>query len=247
MGKSSYYIDNGDTDSIEELISAFDSQGTPHEAMIRKALEIHNRPFILYVDHINELNISPLQDAFTFNMETDELVVFTDDPEALIDALLEMAMFLRGFNTVMGVDDEWKVQIAIGAWRHVRETLKSELGLASPYEKVWTIEPELETVEHYNQIAFGAMVFLASRSDIEVNFPQGTSQLCISAYRRLSHVMETIAHNIGIDDQARFNRRLSRALTWIEDSILPQNMSPFDDLFGPDGFSDKFFEDGPDN
>jgi len=34
---------------------------------------------------------------------------------------------------------------------------------------------------------------------------------------------------------------------WIEESIMPKDISPFDDLFGPDGFSDKFFEDSPED
>jgi hypothetical protein len=33
----------------------------------------------------------------------------------------------------------------------------------------------------------------------------------------------------------------------IEESIMPRDISPFDDLFGSDGFSDKFFEDGPED
>src|SRR5258706_12879645 len=241
MGKSSYYVDTSDSTSIEELIAAFDVEGTAHEDMIHRALAVHERPFILYVDHLNAQNISPLQDAFTFNMETDELVLFTDNPDSLIDAILEMAMFLRGFNTVMGVDDEWKVQVAIGAWRHVREALKIDLELVTSSGKMWTAGPELETVEHYNLISFGAMVFLASRPDIDVVFPDGISNFCITAYQRLSRIMEAIALNISLSDHATFNRRLNRSLAWIEESILPKDISPFDDLLGPDGFSDKFF------
>src|SRR5258708_11820162 len=116
MGKTNVYVDKADPTSIETLLSLFDAEGTYHEAEIKTALSLHDRPFLLYVDHLNRPPTSPLQDAFTFNMTTDELVVFSDDPSILIDAILEMAMFVRGFNTVMALEDEWKVQVAIGAW-----------------------------------------------------------------------------------------------------------------------------------
>jgi hypothetical protein len=180
-------------------------------------------------------------------METDELVVFTDEPSSLIDAILEMAMFVRGFNTVMGIDDEWKVQVAIGAWRHVREALKTQLHLPTIPQKLWGADLELETVERYNLISFGAVVFMAGRPDVDWNFPQGTSSLVIDAYHRLSRIIEAIALNVGLDDHLTFNRRLNRALTLIEESIMPKDISPFDDLFGSEGFSDKFFEDGPED
>ncbi len=247
MGKTNVYVDKADPASIETLLSLFDAEGTYHEAEIRTALSLHDRPFLLYVDHVNRPTPSPLQDAFTFNMNTDELVVFSDEPAILIDAILEMAMFVHGFNTLMGVDDEWKVQVAIGAWRRVRETLKSQLGLATTPLKLWGADLELENVEHYNMMSFGAAVFMAGRPDVDWNFPPGTSSLLIDAYRRLTHIIEAIALNVDLDDQLVFNRRLNRALTLIEETIMPRNSSPFDDLFGPEGFSDKFFGDSPED
>src|SRR5580765_650676 len=174
MGKTSLYVDKADPVSLQALLDAFEARGTYYEDAIRTALSIHDQPFILYIDHVNgPPQLSPLQDAFTFNMETDELALFTDSPETLIDAILEMALFLRGFNTVMGVEDEWKVQVAIGAWRHVREALKTRLQLAPMLSRLWSAELELETVQDFNLISFGALVFLASRPDVEVTFPEG--------------------------------------------------------------------------
>jgi len=247
MGKTNVYVDKTDQSSIEALLALFDAQGTDHEQEIKIALSLHERPFLLYVDHINRPNASPLQDAFTFNMETDELVVFNDEPSTLIDAILEMAMFVRGFNTVMGIDDDWKIQVAIGAWRHVRETLKTELHLPTSPQKLWGADLELETVQHYNMISFGAVVFMAGRPDVDWNFPTGTSSLVTNAFQRLSQIIEAIALNVSLDDQIVFNRRLSRALIMIEESIMPKDISPFDDLFGPEGFSDKFFGDSPED
>src|SRR5258708_2801000 len=136
--------------AIEQLIEAFDAHQTYHEQAIRAVLGIHDRPFLLYIDHVNRPQLSPLQDAFTFNIETDELVIFTDDPSALVDAILEMALFVRGFSTVMGLDDEWKVQVAIGTWRYVREALKVTLGLETTPYKQLNANLELESVERFN-------------------------------------------------------------------------------------------------
>jgi hypothetical protein len=247
MGKSSYYVDTKDYSAIQELIDRFDVQGTDYDRAIRAALSLHDRPFILYVDLLNQAQISPLDDPFTFNIETDELVLFTDDPAALIDAILEMAMFLRGFNTMLGIDDDWKIQVAIGAWRRVREQLKADLQVGPPAGKRWSATLELDIIAQYNIISFAAMVYLAGRHDLEVMFPEGTSALVITAYERLSRIMDTVALDVGVSDHLTFNRRLSRALLWIEESILPSDNSPFDDLFGPEGFSDRFFDDGPDD
>jgi hypothetical protein len=247
MSKSSYYVDQSDPASIQELVDRFDVRGTYYEEAILTALGLHNRPFILYVDFLYRPQSSPLDDAFTFNIETDELVLFTDEPEALIDSILEMAMFMRGFNTLLGVEDEWKVQVAIGAWRHVRERLKATLQVVPLSGKRWSVNLELETVAHFNTISFTAMVYLASLPDVEVVFPEGTSALVTSAYERLSRIMQAIALDVDLADHVKFNRRLNRAVAWIEEAILPKSDSPFDDLFGPGGFSDRFFEDGPDD
>ncbi len=247
MSKTNLYVDKTDSASIEELIDAFDAHQTYHEQAIRAALGIHDRPFLLYIDHVNRPQLSPLQDAFTFNTETDELVIFTDDPSALVDAILEMALFVRGFSTVMGLDDEWKVQVAIGTWRYVREALKVTLGLETTPYKQWNANLELESVERFDLISFSAMVFLAGRPDVDISFPTGTSGLVISAYERLVRIIEAVSLNVGLTEASIFNRRLNRALSLIEDSIMPKELSPFDDLFGPEGFSDKFFEDSPED
>jgi hypothetical protein len=247
MGKTSYYVDKTDPASIQALIDAFDARGTAYEDAIRTALSIHSRPFTLSVDdRADMLSISPLDDAFAFNMETDELVLFADNPASLVDALLEMAMFLQGFNTLIGVQDEWKVQVAIGAWRRVRENLKAQYRLMPPLGKLWSASLELETVKHYNMLVFAAMVFLAGRPELDVTFPEGADARVVTAYRRLARIIETVALGISLNDHLAFNRRLSRAVLWIEESIMPKDDSSADDLPGSEGFSDLFFDDGPD-
>jgi len=247
LGKSSFYVDKADPQSVNNFLDIVGAGETYYENAIRTALRLHERPFLVYFDHVHRPQVSPLQDAFTFNMETDELVMFTDSPAQVIDALLEMAMFVRGFNTLMGVEQEWKIQVAIGAWRRVRESLKARMSIQPAPEKVWSADLELETVERYNAISFGAMVFLAGRPDVELIFPEGASALVIGAYQRLMRIIEAIALNVGLDDHQLFNRRLNRALQWIEETIMPRDFSPFDDFFGPEGFSDSYFEGSPED
>lgn len=244
MAKTTYYVDRTDPDSVEELIDAFEARDTDFESAIRRALKIHGKSFILMIDHLSQPPVSPLQDQFSFDMNTDSLILFTDNPASLIDGILEMAMFLRGFNTLIGVNEEWKVQVAIGAWRHVREALKVHMHLADENEKPWGAALELETVEKFNMMSFGTMLMLAGRPDVDVIFPDGTNALVLAAYQRLSRIMEAVAFDIGLEDHLKFNRRLNRAVALIEESLLPSEDSPFDDLFGPDGFSDKYFADG---
>src|SRR5258708_33780080 len=88
MGKSSYYVDKRDPTAVRALIEAFDVRGTNYEDAIRTALSMHDRAFILYVDHANMQQWSPLPDAFTFNIATDELVLFTDNPDAVVGPVL---------------------------------------------------------------------------------------------------------------------------------------------------------------
>ncbi len=247
MGKSSYHVDKADPASIQALIDAFDARGTAYEDAIRTVLSIHSRPFTLLVDdRADRLSISPLDDAFAFNMDTDELLLFSDNPASLVDALLEMAMFLEGFNTLIGVEDEWKIQVAIGAWRRVRENLKAQYRLMPPLGKLWSASLELETVKHYDRLAFAAMVFLAGRPELDVIFPEGANTLVVSAYRRVARIIETVALDIGLNDHMTFNRRLSRAVLWIEESIMPGDGRPPDDLSGSDGYSDLFLDDESD-
>jgi hypothetical protein len=63
------------------------------------AASLHDRPFVLYVDHGSDA--ASADDAFTFDLSTGELIP-SDDAGSLVDALLDMAMFQHGFNTFMG-------------------------------------------------------------------------------------------------------------------------------------------------
>lgn len=241
MSKTKYYIDRADVASVEALIDAFEARDTDYETAIRAVLNLHNRSFTLQIDYASRLQVSPLEDAFNFDTQTQELVLFADQPTVLVDGILEMALFLRGFETMISAADEWKMQFTIGIWRHIRKTIKR--GLKLDEESTWRVGLEPDKVERYNAASFDAMVFLAGRPEVEVTFPAGTNAIVIWAYQRLARVMETIAFEIDLDDHLIFNQRLARGLALVEDTIMPGDPSPFDELLGPEGFEDRFFED----
>lgn len=248
MAKSTYYVDKSDSTSIQAIIDAVDAGGTDYEEAILAALTLHDRSFVLNMDQVGLVQMTPLQDPFTFDMDTDELILYTDDPATLVDAIIEMAMYLRGFNTLIGVEDDWKTQLAIGAWRYVRDNLKGQLYLMPPSEKQWSASLEPETVEHFNLISFATVIFLAGCPNLDVVFPDGTSPLVEAAYHRLVRMLQTVAYNVGINDFRTFNRRLGRAVSWIEETLMPKDASPFDDLFedSEDELDDQLFDEGPD-
>lgn len=245
MGKNNFHVDKADHLSVEALIDAFNARGTEYETAIRKALSLHSGSFLLYIDHLNRpLDQPPLDDAFTFNITTGELVLFTEAPGALIDAILEMAMFLRGFDTRLGEGDEWEVQLAIGAWRHVRRSLRVDLEIAP--EPTWRVKLDLEPLERFNMFSFGTALYLAGRPNVQVTFANGTNAMVMVAYERIARMLEAVALDIGLEDSAIFNRRLRRTIRHIAHTLLPDpDPSPFDELLGPDGFDQRFFEDDP--
>lgn len=239
MPKNTYLVDPADEQSVEALIDAVNAHSGPFEAAIRVASGLHHRPFSVFIDYLHSTSQqSPMFDRFTFDMDTDELIVFSDEPPVLVDALLEMAMFMRGFNTLIGVEGEWKVQVAIGAWRRIRESLKQQLGLPFISGRVWSVALNADGVEQLDSASFAVIVTLAGCPDVEVQFPDGTSPKVIGAYKHLNRIVDLVAQSLGLADAVEFNRRLHRAVTLIEEQIAPKpiddaaNGGAFDDLFG---------------
>lgn len=239
MAKHTYLVDPTDEQSIETLIDAVNARSSPHESAIRSAAGLHRRAFNVFFDYLHAPpQQSPIEDRFRFDMDTDELIVYTDEPPVLVDALLEMAMFMRGFNTLIGVESDWKVLVAIGAWRRVRESLKQQLGLPYVTGRVWSVALPEEGVKHFDSTSFEVIVALAGCTDVEVDFPENTSPKVIGAYRHLTRIVDLVAQSLGLQDQVEFNRRLHRAITLIEEQIAPkpEDDAPdsryLDDLFG---------------
>lgn len=244
MSRTNFLVDNRDSASVEALIDAFAARGTDYEAAIREALGLHDRSFVLYIDHLNRPDVSPLDDAFTFNIETGELALFAEEPHVLLDAILEMAMFLHGFDTLLEDGDEWEVQIAIGAWRHVRQNMLEQFALET--EIHWRVAIDPTSIERFTVNTFNTAVYLAARPNLDVDFPPGCDAQVIEAYRRISRMLQAVALDIELGDHQKFNRRLRRTVAWIGETLRPADEpSPFDELFGPDGFDNSFFEGGP--
>jgi hypothetical protein len=246
MGKTNYFVDKADRASVAALMEAFDVRGTYFEQAIRRALSLHESSFILYVDYLNRPDSSPLDDTFTFNIETGELVLFSDEPMVLIDALIEMAMFVRGFDTRLGTGEEWEIQLAIGAWRYVRRQLKADLEIGP--EVAWQVGVEPEAVFRFNSLGFGTALYLAGRPNVEVIFPDGSDAQVIIAYHRIRVMLSTVAFEISLTDPDIFNTRLARTIEHIRATLIPDDaLSPFDDLIDARGyFNAGFFEDDPD-
>jgi len=244
MGRVSYYVDTADYRSVESLITAFGARGTHHESAIRTALRLHPQPFVLFIDYVNRPELSPLDDAFAYNAVTGEMALYSDEPTVLVEAILDLALLRSGFETLARANEEWEPHVAVGARRYVRQALKVDLNLEQ--DVVWRVGLELATVEVYNLPAFMSIIYLASRPNVEVIFPDGTNAMAIIAFQRLSRIMEAIAFGIKLAEPERFNRRLHRAVDWVLNDILPSSdISPFDDLLGQNGFNERFFEDDP--
>lgn len=245
MSKANYFVDREDSSSVETLIDTFEARGTAFESAVRSVLGLLDRGFMLRLDFVSRPQLSPLDDAFAFDPLTQELVMFSDDSAALLDGLLEILMYARGFQPVTGSFDEWKAQFTSGAWRHVRKNVKEHLDLPLPAR--WQCPIDFEAVERYNVHAFETILYLAGRPEVEAAFPEGADAEAVRSYRRLYRIFQMMSYQIGIQDAETFNRRHARAQAWVEQSILPGETSLFDDLIGPGGFNDRFFSEGLDD
>ncbi len=207
MSQDRFWVNPADEASIEALIDAVSAQDTPYEPAIWAAIELHRRPFSVFIDYVFSDPDMPTFDRFSFDMGSDELIVFCPEPAVLIDALLEMAMFMRGFNTLIGVDEKWKTQVAIGAWRTIRESLKQQLGIPYLVGHAWLVELNPTGVANFDEDSFFIAVALAGSPDVEAQFPAGTSPKVISVYKHLSRIIALIGQSLGLQRKSsRLNR-----------------------------------------
>ncbi|MFC1959929.1 hypothetical protein ACFLYO_04395 [Chloroflexota bacterium] len=207
---------------------------------LRRVIEIYPRQVLMYVDEANApfYNHTPLVDKFTFNMHTDELILFSRDPMTFIDAMIEMVMYLAGFTTMMGVDEHWKVEFAIGSWKPVKNRAKSNLGIPVLDEPLWIVglppppeEAPLEDehpfrtlVSQLDIVSFTQMIRLAARDDVEVNFPVGADPRVIEIYIRVKTAMDQVADGIALADWREFNHRLLLTVQEIEEEYRPERL-----------------------
>jgi hypothetical protein len=224
MTRTVYWIKPDELSTLDPLVDALKAGGTLHERQLRQVAQLQKRPFSVFIDFLNQVGeVPPTVDAFTFDMDSDELIVFSDAPEMMVEAFIEMAMYMQGFATLMGVEETWKIQVAIGAWRHVRNTIKERLGIGGGgTDKAWAVMLNPEGIEDYTLETFAEMVRLAGSPGVEVLFPPNTSPRISNAYRHLARVISLIAQGIDMSDHVEFNQRLLRALDWIEEKIAPK-------------------------
>jgi hypothetical protein len=178
---------------------------------------------------------TPFTDKFTFDLEGDELVIFDHEVATLTDALIEMAMYLSGFATLMGSEDAWVTEFTIGAWKPVKKNIKRRLNLpvrdhprgivGVPATAPHSSEPKDRLfhtlVLHYDQVSFHQMVMLAARDDITVYFPQDTHPRLLAVYVYMQRAMQEVGQDLDLLDYQAFNTRLLDKLQQLESLFRP--------------------------
>jgi len=178
---------------------------------------------------------APFVDKFTFDLDEDELIIFDHEVETLIDALVEMAMYLAGFSTLMGAEDAWVVEFTIGAWKPVKKNIKRHLDLpihnrprgivgvpsAAPHSSGPKDRLFHTLVAYYDQVSFHQMVMLAARDDITVYFPEATHPRVLAVYVYMQRAMQDVGQDLDLSDYQVFNARLLDKLQQLERLFKP--------------------------
>lgn len=183
-----------------------------------------------------------LVDKFTFDMEQDALILLGCDRATLIDALIEMAMYLVGFSTQMGIQDTWAVEFTIGAWKVVKKNIKRGLGLETPDKPQAVIGlppadraqveagrdpyPFRTLVRRFDQASFYQMVVLAARDDVAVYFPPETHHKVLAVYVYMRRAIEEVGTGLDLDDHAAFNTRLIDEIQRMQALFRPDTLAP---------------------
>ncbi|NLX09277.1 MAG: hypothetical protein GXY36_06440 [Chloroflexi bacterium] len=242
MNRDNVILDPGDLEgTLRRLALAYDLTPDVLE-MVAQVLAIYPCSARVRYDEAAALlyqGIS-LTDKFTFNIETDDLIVFDDSPETLIDALIEMAMYLTGFSTMLGNEEEWVVEFTAGAWKLVRNQIKRRLDLpVSDEPRAIVGQPPKATgpsagdpypfrrlVSQYHLGSFYQMVVLAARHDVQVYFPPETHPKVLAVYVYMRRTMQEVAQSLDIPDYQEFNQRLIQAVQRLHHLFDPANLPP---------------------
>lgn len=262
---------NRDT-TIQALQRLFDLPSAELPSL-GKVLALLPRPAYMHYDEALAAQYGdlPLADRFTFNVETDELIVFAHDSQTLIDALLEMAMYLSGFTTKLGNPEAWVVEFTIGAWKTVTRRIKRQLQLPVADQPIAIIglntssSPSVmqaerffrQLVAHYDKASFHQMIVLAARENILVQFPAETHPKVRALYLHARRAMQEIGQGLTLSDHRIFNRLLNDAIQRIEQLFAPSTLGPptwlqeedlteRPDLTSPGAFHSASVPDDPD-
>lgn len=207
---------------------------------LKPIIERYPQAVRLYVDEARAqfMVTTPLDDLFTFDTETDELVLYSSDGETFINGLVEMWMYLVGFQTLMDDPEYWKIEFTIAAWKPIRDQIKESLSIPVKRQYLGTFglppEPDEAPLEDpypfrtlvstFNQVAFIQMIRLAGRSDIRVHFPSGTHPRVIEAYYTMRIAIKSVAQGLGLRDVLEFNQRLIEKLAHLEQRYQPETL-----------------------
>lgn len=237
MKNNQVYLDPTDVDSAIRQLKRFYRLDDVTLEALRPVIASYPNPVIMYVDEANAplFANSLLDDLFTFNTQTGELVLFSADPMTFIDAFIEMWMYVSGFETLMGDEQYWRVEFAIGAWKPVKNGIKKQFSIPQRTEirGVVGLPPETEEmilddpypfltlVSKFTLFSFIQMVRLAGREEVRVHFPNGTDPRVIEVYHMMRRFMHEVGEGLSISDVEEFNRRLHAKLSEIEKLYEP--------------------------
>lgn len=240
MKNNQVYLDPTNLEVTMQQLDRFYRLDKDTMAMLRRVVAQYPRPVIMYVDEANAplYAQSPLDDHFTFNMQTGELVLFSSDPMTFVDALIEMWMFISGFETLMGDDDYWKVEFAIGSWKAVKNNIKERLGIPvnSQISGIVGLPPDPDEapledpypfktlVSELNLMSYTQMVRLAGRPDVRVNFPSGTDHQVMEVYFTIKKAMQIVGEGLDVYDAEEFNKRLLVEIEELDKRYNPKKL-----------------------
>lgn len=240
MKNNQVYLDPADVESsLRQLKRFYRLDDTTLEA-IRPVIASYPKPVIMYVDEANAplYANSLLDDLFTFNMQTGELVLFSADPMTFIDGFIEMWMYVSGFETLMGHEEYWRVEFTIGAWKPIKNAIKRQFGIPmkegiqgivgmppEPDEMILDDPYPFRTlVSKFTLFSFIQMIRLAGREEIGIHFPEGTDQRVVDTYSDMRQLMHEVANGLSIEDVEEFNHRLHIKLEEIATRYEPSKL-----------------------
>lgn len=240
MKNNQVYLNPTDVESSIRQLKRFYRIDEATLDALKPVIASYPKPVIMYVDEANAplFANSLLDDLFTFNMQTGELVLFSADPMTFIDAFIEMWMYVAGFETLMGHEEYWRVEFAIGAWKPVKNAIKKQFGI--PVREgilgIVGMPPEPEDmilddpypfrtlVSKFTLFSFIQMIRLAGREEVGVHFPEETDPRVIEVYHTMRRLMHEVADGLSIDDVQEFNLRLRAKLEDIADLYEPTTL-----------------------
>lgn len=227
------------SESVNQLMATY-NLAEEDRPLFQQLVALYPQPVEMRYDEISAILQQDmfLADKFTFEMETDTLVLFSRDKDALIDALVEMAMYLAGFATMMGTEETWVVEFTIGTWKPIRQQIKRAVGLRVTAEPRGVVglppaaqgEEEEESysfqklVSNFDRASFYQMVVLGARDDIAVYFPPETHPTVMEVYVSVRRGIKEITEGLGLQDHQLFNTRLVTEINKLQERFTPHKL-----------------------